>query len=133
MLNLPTDNLYKFVAIFGLIITLFSVYYPFQKYHELYFLSFENESEAKIIEFHRPFIEMRVKHLKQRMEEENSVEKWQSMFDDLYKSQAEINKLITNTLTNSKKGRFLKNELMVYLYVGILCAGLGVFLMFIHR
>ena len=27
MINLPTDNLYKFLAIFGLVIALFSVYY----------------------------------------------------------------------------------------------------------
>ena len=45
MPNLPTDNLYKFIAIFGLILTLFSVYYPFQKVYELGLKTIETKYE----------------------------------------------------------------------------------------
>jgi len=50
MLNLPTDNLYKFLAIFGLVILIFSVYYLFQKSRELSLLSIEVENGLKITE-----------------------------------------------------------------------------------
>ena len=48
MLNLPTDNLYKFLAISGLVIAMFSVYYPFQKSHELQFLIVEQKAELEL-------------------------------------------------------------------------------------
>ena len=131
MFNLPTDNLYKFVAIFGLIIALFSIYYPFQRYHELYLLFIEHESEAKLFEFHRPFLETRTKYLEERMNAEDNTEKRQLIFDDFYKSQAETNKIWANSVTNLKKIRFLSEVLNIYLVGGILCLLLGITLMFV--
>jgi hypothetical protein len=71
MFNLPTDNLYKFVAIFGLIIALFSIYYPFQKYHELRLLLIENEGESELFKFHESYLEGRTKFIEGRLETEN--------------------------------------------------------------
>jgi hypothetical protein len=49
MFSPPTDNLYKFLAIFGLIIVMYSIYYPFQKLRELRFLAVETKTEMELV------------------------------------------------------------------------------------
>jgi hypothetical protein len=129
MLNLPTDNLYKFLAISGLIITLFSFYYPFQKLHELQFLMIEIPSEAELLEFQNQYLRGRVNYLEERHKKEEDLSKKQAIYDDSYKSEIELKKILVNIESNKKKLSVLLIEHQIYKGVSIIGVIFGVLLM----
>ena len=129
MLSMPTDNLYKFYAISGLIILLFSGYYPFQKLHELNLLLTDNMSEVKFLSIQKDPLLKKVDFLEARLEKEDDFEKKRAIFDDLYKSILEINKNIISDESNRKKNLLLKEEANIYRVGGIVGLFLGFILM----
>jgi len=143
MLNLPTDNLYKFLAISGLVIVMFSIYYPFQKDHELKFLLIDIDSEIKLKELQITYLETKSGLLKQELDKiekmlnENDQipdkelhrTKMQTMYDDFYKSVLELHKSNINIIKDTEKSQLLNKELEVYKIIGIVSLVLGIIVM----
>jgi hypothetical protein len=60
---IPTDNLYKFIAIFGLIIFVLAIIYPRKALNELYLQGLEIHGQIKIIELQKDSIEKKIESL----------------------------------------------------------------------
>ena len=129
MITPPTDNLYKFVSIFGLIIFLFSIYYPYQKAHDLTFNVYELESEVEYIKFKNKHLKGRVKIIEKRLEKEENLEKAQEIRDDFYKHEIELKKLLVKASENINKAELLLFEVKAYMWLGIIGNIFGVLLM----
>jgi hypothetical protein len=128
MFSPPTDNLYKFLAISGLIIVMFSSYYPFQKFHELSLLLIEVQADFEIAELQGHYsknklslLEHQLDNLRKKLDtmeegpnKEVVFEKLQGVYDDFYKVALESGKSSLNALKGSKKSKLLHEDNKLY-------------------
>ena len=129
MLNLPTDNLYKFLAISGLVIAMFSVYYLFQKSHELQFLIVEQKAELELQKYQMGRYDEKFKLQEEQLSTEETSEKKRSVLDNIDKDLIEYAKAQTNSELNLAKIKILHHEYFYYKVTGITGFILGLFLM----
>lgn len=62
--NLPTDNLYKFIALVGVVVLLVASYFPIIKARELKLAMIEIEGKTRILEIEVQHLQDRTKQLK---------------------------------------------------------------------
>ena len=128
MLNLPTDNLYKFLAISGLVIAMFSVYYLFQKSHELQFLIVEQKAELELQKYQMGRYDEKFKLQEEQLSTEETSEKKRSVLDNIDKDLIEYAKVQTNSELNLAKIKILHHEYIYYKVTGIIGFIFGLFL-----
>ena len=131
MTNIPTDNLYKFIAIFGLVILLTSVYYPFQMMQELSFKVYEIEAKAELMEYKNKYLEGRIKYITKRLENESDIEVQQKIYDDYYKQEIELKEAILSVKENTKKAELLLKNIETYEILRKYGTLVGAFLIFL--
>jgi len=77
--GLPTDNLYKFISLFGLVLFLTSLIFPYSKLSPLEIEKAELENEKELLSFDIDVLDKKIEFLKKN----NDVEKLLVLRDDL--------------------------------------------------
>jgi hypothetical protein len=130
MINPPTDNLYKFIAIFGLIITLFSVYYNENYVHELAHASINVNAEQESIKLEIEYFKNRYEQVMSYLEDVTDREKFLAVSDEINKARLEFQKGVIKAEANWKKMKLMDADwLLAERWAGIMGIVLGISLM----
>lgn len=123
---IPTDNLYKFIAIFGLIIFVLAVIYPRKALNELYLHSLELYGQVKILELQSVNLENKLNELGLPTDKGTLEQK------EEFKKEAFNLKLKSQELKNANaKNDYLLKQYQSYLKYSYLGMTSGILLMFL--
>ena len=122
MPNLPTDNLYKFTAIVGVVVLLVSVYFPIIKSRELKLAMIEIENQTKILRIETEYLEYITKNIKSA-KEDRKIEK-----EDIVSKSFIIKSKLQEILSKTKQLDILEEDYYIIIKLQKICMLIGLIL-----